>query len=113
MLKVFALCLFVFAALPSYAKEELTIVPNKEVCMVNNTYFGKPQIPVQVAGKTYYGCCEGCKKTLAEDAGARTASDALTNAPIDKATAVIAKKADDTVLYFASKENFKKYSQKK
>src|SRR5680860_1679115 len=29
-------------------------VPNELVCMVNNAYMGKPQMPVPVDGKTYY-----------------------------------------------------------
>lgn len=91
------------------AAEALKVVANKEVCMVNDTFFGKAQIPVQHKGKTYYGCCEMCKKTLAQDAQARTGTDALTQKPVDKATAIIAAKPDNTVLYFASQENLKKY----
>ncbi len=91
------------------AAEALKVVPNKEVCMVNDTFFGKAQIPVQHEGKTYYGCCEMCKKTLAQDAQARMATDALTQKPVDKATAVIVAKPDNSVLYFASQENLKKF----
>lgn len=85
------------------------IVPNETVCMVTEAHFDKPQIPVAVAGKTYYGCCEGCKKTLAEDPKARTAIDPLTKKSIDKATAVIATNAAGKVMYFENKKNFEKY----
>ena len=85
-------------------------VETKKVCMVNNTVFEKDQIPVQVSGKTYYGCCEMCKERLAKDAAARTAVDPVTGKPVDKATAVIAAMPDGKVLYFESQETFEKYS---
>lgn len=112
MTKLLTVLAVVFFAPQVFAKEALKVVPNKDVCMVTNMYFGKMQIPVEVSGKTYYGCCENCKKTLSEDAEARTATDALTNQPVDKATAVIAAKDDNSVLYFANQENLKKYSKK-
>ncbi len=113
MAKFIALVLLVVATASVSAKEALKVVPNKEVCMVNNTFFGTPQIPVEHKGKTYYGCCENCKKTLAEDETARVGTDALTNQPVDKATAVIAMRPDKSVLYFANKDNFKKFLEKK
>ena len=84
-------------------------VETKKVCMVNNAVFEKDQIPVQVSGKTYYGCCEMCKERLAKDAAARTATDPITKKPVDKATAVIAALPDGTVLYFESEATLKKY----
>ena len=92
------------------AKPALKRVESKLVCMVNNQYFGKDQIPVEVNGKTYYGCCEMCKERLAKDAAARTATDPLTGKPVDKATAVIAAMPDGKVLYFESQETYEKYS---
>lgn len=91
------------------ATESLKVVPAKEVCMVNDTFFGKAQIPVKHEGQTYYGCCEMCKKTLAQDSSARMAKDALTSKPVDKARAVIVARPDNSVLYFSNQENFKKY----
>lgn len=88
------------------------IVPNETVCMVTEAYFAKPQIPVKVGDKTYYGCCEGCKKTLIEDKSARTATDPLTNKSVDKATATIAANSVGKVLYFENKNNFEKYMRK-
>ena len=38
-------------------------------------FLGRPQIPVSVDGKTYYGCCAMCKDRLARDASARSALD--------------------------------------
>lgn len=85
------------------------IVPNETVCMVTEAHFARPQIPVKVGDKTYYGCCENCKKTLTEDKSARTGTDPLTKKPVDKATATIAANSEGKVLYFESKSNFEKY----
>ncbi len=85
------------------------VVPNETVCMVTEKHFGKPQIPVKVSGKTYYGCCDNCKKTLSEDKTARTATDPLTKKSVDKATAIIAANDAGDVMYFANKKNFEKY----
>lgn len=85
------------------------VVPNETVCMVTEAHFNKPQIPVKVGGKTYYGCCENCKKTLTEDKKARTATDPVTKKVVDKATAVIAANSSGSVLYFENKKNFDKY----
>ena len=85
------------------------IVKNENVCMVTEAYFNKPQIPVKVGGKTYYGCCDNCKETLSEDKTARTATDPLTKKSVDKATAIIAANDAGDVMYFANKKNFEKY----
>jgi YHS domain-containing protein len=86
-------------------------VETKKVCMVNNAVFEKDQIPVQVSGKTYYGCCEMCKERLAKDVTARTATDPVSGKTVDKATAVIAAKADGTVLYFESEKTLEQYEK--
>jgi len=88
-------------------------VEAKKVCMVNNQVFEKDQIPVQVGGKTYYGCCEMCKERLAKDAEARTGVDPVTGKKVDKATAVIAAQTDGSVLYFESEATLAKYQSKK
>lgn len=87
----------------------LEVVANHEVCMVNDTFFAREQIPVEVGGETYYGCCEGCKQRLAEDEAIRYATDPTTGERVDKATAIIAARPDGSVLYFASEENLAKY----
>jgi YHS domain-containing protein len=84
----------------------------KKVCMVNNTVFEKDQIPVEVEGKTYYGCCEMCKERLAKDESARYATDPVTGARVDKATAVIAAQGDGTALYFENDANFEEYAKR-
>lgn len=94
-----------------FAKEVLKVVPNQKVCMVTNMVFPRDQIPVSQGGKTYYGCCENCKKTLSEDSASRTAIDPVSQKPVDKATAVIAAREDGTVIYFENQNTFKKYQK--
>ena len=79
------------------------------VCMVNNTYMGKAQIPVAVDGKTYFGCCPMCKERLANELDTRFAIDPATGEKVDKATAVLAQDGEGTVLYFASDQNLRNY----
>lgn len=79
------------------------------VCMVNNHYMGKPQIPVAVDGKTYFGCCEMCKSKLQQDRSSRFATDPTSGAPVDKASAVIGKTSSGTILYFENEANLKRY----
>ena len=94
---------------PKAQTAALTLVNPSQVCMVNNQYMGKPQIPVEVSGKTYYGCCEMCKGKLLNDATARTAIDPASKREVDKASAVIAKNDAGDVLYFENEANFATY----
>ena len=93
--------------------QKMIQVENKKVCMVTNMLFPRDQIPVQVGKKTYYGCCENCKKTLTDDASARTAIDPISGKRVDKAQAVIGAFVDGGVLYFESKKTFTQYNNKK
>jgi hypothetical protein len=91
----------------------VTVVADaSQVCMVNNQFMGRPQIPVQVDGRTYYGCCAMCKGRLQGDAAARSAIDPVTNATVDKALAVIGKTATGSVLYFENLEHFQTYAER-
>lgn len=80
------------------------------VCMVNNQYMGKAQIPVTVAGKTYYGCCAMCKGRLETDQASRTGIDPVSRRSVDKATAVLAQSASGKMFYFESEDTFARYS---
>ena len=91
------------------ATTALTPIKSEYVCMVNNAAFDKPQIPVEVNGKTYYGCCPMCKERLAKDASARTATDPVSGKSVDKAEAVIGKAPDGSVYYFENEGNMKQY----
>lgn len=79
------------------------------VCMVNDQFMGSPQIPVQVEGKTYYGCCEMCQARLNKDPRVRLGRDPVTQRDVDKASAVIAKNAAGKVLYFESEDSLRAY----
>lgn len=85
------------------------ITDTSQVCMVTNQYMGTAQIPVDVEGKTYFGCCEMCKGRLANEPATRQATDPVTGATVDKATAVIGRQADGKILYFASADTFARY----
>jgi YHS domain-containing protein len=90
-------------------KTALQRVETKKVCMINNQVFDKDQIPVQVEGRTYYGCCEMCREKLTNDPASRLAVDPVTGKKVDKAKAVIAALPDGSVLYFESAETMAKY----
>lgn len=100
-----------YAASEGKPKSNLKRVETKKVCMINNQIFEKDQIPVEVQGRTYYGCCEMCKERLANDAVARTAVDPVSGKEVDKAKAVIAAKPDGSVLYFESEETMERYEE--
>lgn len=86
---------------------------HSKVCFINNRYMGVPQLPVEVGGKTYYGCCPGCVTALRSDASTRVAKDPYTAHVVDKATAFIVRDPGnpDTVLYFESAGTFAEYSR--
>lgn len=109
MVSTFSILLGAFAFESVQAAASLTIVENEKVCMVTNMLFPRKQIPVSHNGKTYYGCCENCKETLATDSKARTAIDPVSGKSVDKARAVIAARPDHSVVYFENKKNFEAY----
>jgi YHS domain-containing protein len=88
---------------------ELVQVETKYVCMINNQRFDKEQIPVEVSGKTYYGCCEMCKTTLKNKPASRMAIDPVSGKRVDKARAVIGAASDGKVFYFENQENLKRF----
>lgn len=123
MKKTLNVSLFLFALLfascsgsvtgQSSAANGVVRLQNKQVCMVNDRFMNKDQMPVPVNNKTYYGCCAGCVTTLQNDSNSRYGLDMTTNEKVNKATAFIIKKpnTEDGVLYFASEANAIKYMQ--
>lgn len=102
--------LFVLGIAPVASAEiQLREVENSKVCMINNKLFAEEQIPVQVEGKTYYGCCEMCEAKLKENPQSRMAIDLVSKKEVDKATAVIGAGPDGKVYYFESEENLKSF----
>jgi len=90
---------------------KLTRVETKTVCMINEHAMGKDQIPIEIDGRTYYGCCEMCKKALAADATKRVAVDPVSGKQVDKATAVIASQEDGRVFYFENEANLARHNK--
>jgi YHS domain-containing protein len=96
---------------PAEERGALTrVAANSEVCMVNNTYMGTPQIPVSVEGRTYYGCCDMCKGKLERDPSSRVATDPISGRSVDKAGAVIGRDARNRVVYFENEGTYRKYA---
>lgn len=117
---VLFLLVLALAAAPSALAQEASSTPSgpatqveaKKVCMVNDALFEKDQIPVEVEGRTYYGCCQMCKARLAQDAAIRSAVDPVTGKAVDKATAVPGALSDGTILYFESEATLAQYNEK-
>lgn len=80
------------------------------VCMVNDQHMAAAQIPVEVEGRTYYGCCAMCEKRLKQDAQVRLGKDPVSQREVDKASAVIAKDAKGKVWYFENEQNMEAYA---
>lgn len=107
--------------IPAYASGELqpasapagSQLKTSHVCMMNNKYLGTEQIPVAVAGKTYYGCCAGCAGTLQNNSQVRTATDPYSGEVVDKADAFIVLKSEATkeVQYFKSEKTYEEYKE--
>jgi len=81
------------------------IVSNEKVCMVNDRYMVVTQIPIEVDGITYYGCCENCIAKIQNNIGdVRYSKDPVTGNKVDKASAIIVQnKKNGMVYYFETK----------
>lgn len=97
---------------PASESQSLRRVETSKVCMANDKLFDKEQIPVVVDGRTYYGCCQGCKAMLSQNEQARKATDPVSGKTVDKATAVIGAGRDGRVLYFESEKNLEALNRK-
>ena len=109
--------LMIFIAAPASSQTSksmpstmLNPVETEYVCMVNDTVFDNPQIPVEVNGKTYYGCCMGCVSNLQNNIAVRYSVDPVSGNQVDKATATIGAAPDKTVKYFENLENLNSYN---
>ena len=70
--------------------QNFEIVDNEKVCMVNDRFMVVKQIPIDVDGITYYGCCPNCVKKIQENIdGVRYSTDPVSGEKVDKATAII------------------------
>jgi hypothetical protein len=83
------------------------------VCMLSNRYLGeRPDIPIEVEGKTYHGCCANCAARLGMMEEARVATDPVTGHPVDKARALLAHDEENRLLYFESEATFAQYAKR-
>lgn len=83
------------------------IADSSHICMLSNRFLGeKPHVPIDVEGKTYFGCCANCAARLGERPDARVAVDPVNGHTLDKAKAILARDATNKVLYFESEETF-------
>lgn len=100
------------AADTSHAHDSAWLKPTEAqyVCMMNNKVFDKPQIAIEVEGKTYYGCCPMCADKLKNDVSLLTATDPVSGKTVDKASAVIGADTQGMTYYFESKENLDKFA---
>lgn len=100
------------AAAPTATPAALTRIGDTGgVCMLSNRFLGEhADVPIQVEGKTYRGCCANCAARLGSRAEARTADDPVTGNPIDKATAVLARDANKRVYYFESEATLARFA---
>jgi hypothetical protein len=81
------------------------------VCMLSNRYLGeRADVPIQVEGKTYRGCCANCAARLGSLAEARVAKDPFTGHTVDKGSAVLARDANNRLYYFESEATFASYA---
>ena len=97
-------------SLPAKGAQLTRVEKPSEVCMVNDQFMGREQIPTTVSGKTYFGCCAMCKGRLERDSAVRTAKDPVSGNSVDKASAVIGKTASGSVLYFENVSNLEQYA---
>lgn len=98
----------------SIAPDEIKTPINPSlVCMVNDAYKGKPQIPLPINGKTYYGCCQMCVKKLNEQEDARTPTDPQSGKKVDKVGAyIVLLDKKGTVGYFESQKSYEAFKSK-
>jgi YHS domain-containing protein len=92
------------------SNDKVVVVLSKNVCMINNRSMANEQIPVEIDGKTYYGCCPMCKEKLVKDETSRYAIDPVSGKQVDKAKAVIGALPGAAVLYFENETNLQKYN---
>lgn len=95
---------------PAHDGARLKSTEAQYVCMMNNKVFDKPQIAIEIEGKTYYGCCPMCADRLKNDVSLRTATDPVSGKQVDKASAVIGADTHGMTYYFESKENLDKFA---
>ena len=89
---------------------KLSLVQAEYVCMPQDAIYHRKMIPVEVKGKTYYGCCQGCVEQIKKEPDKSCfAIDPITGEKIDKSEAIILN-LWGKARYFASKKNARQYA---
>lgn len=101
------------ASLKEAAKQSIEPIKHSEVCMVQNRYGIMKMIPVEIDGKMYYGCCQGCVGKLKFRPEVRFDKDPVSGKKVDKSAAFIIGNPDGTVTYFESRETAEKFLSSK
>lgn len=98
----------IFVAAESAVAE--VIDDKRYVCMMQDTLQTKPGVPIDHAGKRYYGCCPMCaEKMTADPARYLKSKDPVSHRVVDKADAFIFSHQGD-VHYFESVETRKEFA---
>lgn len=90
-------------------RSALLRVEKSAVCMVQDRVSFMKNIPVDIEGKTYYGCCPNCVGRLLSTGTIRYSTDPVTGNLVDKADAFIVSREDGTVIYFESEKTASDY----
>ncbi len=81
------------------------VTDKSKVCMMQDSIMETPGIPIEHAGKTYYGCCSMCSGKIKSDPERYTkALDPVSSKMVDKALAFIYND-NGRALYFESEAN--------
>ena len=81
------------------------------VCMMQDALQVKPGTPIEHEGKTYYGCCAMCAEKLAAHPQRYTkATDPVTSARVDKASAFIYA-LQGNAFYFETEASRKRFAK--
>lgn len=119
-LLVFILIWYTNVATEKYAAENAYItyidkhVPDSVVCMVSGMVKNKAIKPIEVGGKTYWGCCDNCLMQLKNNIeNVLFAKDPVSGAMICKSGALKRLNPENKkyVLYFESDKNYELYSR--
>ncbi|MBL4561362.1 MAG: hypothetical protein JKX79_10305 [Labilibaculum sp.] len=96
----------------NYSSFEGEIIPDRIICMVRGDIKSKGSLPIQIGGKTYYGCCEKCLTKLELNIdNIQNAVDPVSGQMFSKADAIVRQDPQDhsRVLFFKSDETYDQY----
>jgi YHS domain-containing protein len=114
--RVFVSATISASLLPLLAQEPtkpggLQRVDPKYTCFITKHRFDKPQLPVVLDGKTYYGCCDMCKAKLTNNRSSRFDIDPVSGRKVDKATAVIGADSTGKIYFFENEKDLEDFRQ--